>query len=94
MVFFWILWGFDAIVAAVFLYFFFVGLGDGSVSSFNGGLWFVVLLALAIVLGGSWLLKDHDHLNLAKSLLLILAIPSFLFGLYMLVAIFSGAKWN
>jgi hypothetical protein len=94
MILFWILWGIDAIVGVVTLYFFFVGLADGSVSSFNGGLWLVILVVLAALLGGSLLLKSADHLALAKSLLALLAIPALLFGLYMLIAIFSGAKWN
>jgi hypothetical protein len=33
-----LLWGFDALIALVVLCFFFVGLADGSVSSFNRGL--------------------------------------------------------
>jgi hypothetical protein len=36
---FWMLWGWDALIASVFVYFFLVGLADGSVSSFNAGLW-------------------------------------------------------
>jgi hypothetical protein len=94
MTFFWILWIFDALVAAIVLYFFFIGLSDGSVSSFNGGLWFAILLALAAILGGSWYLKSLDHLTLAKTLLSLLAIPAFLFGMYMLIVILSGSKWN
>ncbi len=35
MILFWILWGIDAIVALIAVYFFIVGLSDGSVSSFN-----------------------------------------------------------
>ncbi len=38
MILFWILWGIDFIVALIAVYFFIVGLGDGSVTSFNGAL--------------------------------------------------------
>jgi len=50
-------------------------------------------LGLVIVLGGSWFLKA-DHLTIAKILLSALAFPAFMFGLYMLLAIFTGSKWN
>ena len=46
---FWILWGIDAIVGAIAVAFFFIGIADGSVSSFNIALWLVILAALAAV---------------------------------------------
>ena len=56
MTFFWILWGIDAVLSLVVLYFFFVGLADGSVSSFNMGLWLMILIGIgAIMLGSLWL---------------------------------------
>ena len=94
MILFWILWGMDVVVALVALYFFFVGLGDGSVSSFNGGLWFGILLGLAAVLGGSWMLKTSDHLLAAQLLLSVVAIPASLFFLYLLIAVLTKARWN
>lgn len=94
MILFWTLWGIDAVVALVALYFFFVGLGDGSVSSFNGGLWFGMLVGLAAVLGGSLMLKSSDHLMAAKVLLSVLAIPAILFFLFFLIAILTKARWN
>ena len=50
---FWLPWAVDAVIAAVAVFFFFVGLADGSVSSFNIVLWMVLLLAVAVVVGGS-----------------------------------------
>lgn len=94
MTFFWILWGIDAFVALIAIYFFFVGLGDGSVSSFNGNLWFGLLAGLAIVLLGSLWLKNHDFMGLAKLLLAIVAIPAVGYGLIILISIFGGARWN
>jgi hypothetical protein len=52
---FWIFWALDAIAAAIVVGVFFIRLGDGSVSSSNGGLWTVVLLGLAAILGAAWL---------------------------------------
>ena len=51
--FFWFVWGFDALIAAIFLFFFFWGLSDGTVSSFNIVLWLGILAGLAGILGGS-----------------------------------------
>lgn len=83
--FFWILWGFDALIALVVLYFFAIGLLDGSVSSFNMGLWLLVLVLLAAVLLGSLQLVKHHYPLGAKLLLSALAAPGFLFGLMMLI---------
>jgi hypothetical protein len=88
MTFFWILWGFDAIIALIFLFFFFIGLGDGSVSSFNMNLWLLILAGLAVVLLGSLGLMKYDYVGIAKFLLSILAVPGFLYGLMVLSMLF------
>ena len=94
MAFFWTLWGFDACIALVALYFFFIGLGDGSVSSFNMGIWLMLLGGLAVILLGSLWLKGLEKLLLAKGLLAVLAVPGLLYGLFILLVVLSGAKWN
>ena len=94
MAFFWILWGFDACIALVALYFFFIGLGDGSVSSFNMAIWLIVLGGLAVILVGSLWLKGMGKLLLAKGLLGILAVPGLLYVLFMLLVIVSNPRWN
>ncbi|RFS15108.1 osmoprotectant transporter permease [Emticicia sp. C21] len=94
MILFWVFWGIDAIVALIALYFFFVGLADGSVSSFNMGLWLVLLIVLAGVLFGSLALKAAGNLNVAKILSGALAVPALLFLLFFVVVIASGEKWN
>jgi hypothetical protein len=88
MTFFWILWGFDAFIALIFLYFFLIGLTDGSVSSFNIGLWMLILAGLAGILLGSLGLMKIDYLAIAKLLLCVLAVPGFLFGLMTLSMLF------
>lgn len=94
MNFFWILWGVDAVIALVFLYFFFIGLADGSVSSFNGGLWFVILAALGAILVGSYWLHTHQQETFAKILLAVLAIPGLLCGLFFLIILITKPRWN
>lgn len=89
-----ILLGLDIAAAAVLVYFFLVGLVDGSVSSFNMGLWLAMLVGVAAVIGGGVALRRSGHTTWANLVLLVLAIPTFLYGLFILVVIFSGARWN
>jgi hypothetical protein len=91
---FWILWIFNALMALVPIYFFFVGLGDGSISSRNIGLWFIILLIVVAVVGGSMLLKAANQLALAKALLIIAAIPGVLAILYFLIVLIGKPRWN
>ena len=91
---FWTLFGIDGLVAAVVLFLFFAGLGDGSVSSFNIVLWLVILAILAAILGGGWLLKSSGHPGLASGVLLLLAIPGLIYGLFILSVILLQPRWN
>lgn len=91
---FWILWGIDALIALIALYFFFVGLVDGWVSSFNIGIWSLVLIGLAVVVFGSLWLKSIDQLGMAKGLLSLLAIPGILYALFVLMLIIGKPRWN
>lgn len=94
MIAFWTLWGIDAIAALVVLIFFFIGIGDGSVSSDNAGLWFVMLAVLAGILLGSLWLKAQGYLGWAKALLSVLAIPATLYGLFLLLVVITKPRWN
>jgi hypothetical protein len=91
---FWFLWGLDALIALVVLYFFFTGLFDGSVSSFNMGLWLIILLGLTVIMGGSLFLFSAGRSGLATIVLLILAIPGFLYALFLLILLITDARWN
>ena len=94
MNFFWILWGFDALIALVVLYFFFIGLADGSVSSNNLGLWTLLLVALAAIMFGSIWLQNYQYIAFAKGLLCVLAVPGLLAGLFMLIILITNPRWN
>ena len=91
---FWALWGIDAIVAAIFIYFFIIGLLDGSVSSFNLALWLVILGALTALLLGSPALRTRGKPRIAAALLRFLAIPALLAALLSLMVIISPPHWN
>jgi hypothetical protein len=88
-----VLWIIDALASAIVLIFFFVGLVDGSVSSFNMDIWIGILALLAVVLVGSLKLKAMGHPALSKLLLLIIAIPAGIYLLFLLLFISSGEKW-
>ena len=91
---FWLLWGFDALIALVILYFFFVGLADGSVSSFNMGSWLLLLLAVGGVLLGSYWLRSAGYSRPAYGVLLILALPGFLCLLFFLAVLIIHPRWQ
>ena len=91
--FFRLLLAIDAIAALVILYFFMIGLADGSVSSFNMELWFGILAAVAAILGGGLLLKAKGQRIAANLVLLVLATPAALYGLFFLSIIFQP-RWN
>lgn len=91
---FWICWGIDAVIALLFLGFFFVGIADGSVSSFNIGLWVVILVALGALLWGGTALRAAGRARFATRLLMLLAVPGVLVGLLFLVMIVANPRWN
>ena len=91
---FWLPWTVNAVVAAIAVYFFLVGLADGSVSSFNIALWLCVLLVLAGEVGGSLWLKTRGRSGTAITLLWILAAPAVLAGVFVLIVLLSNPRWN
>jgi hypothetical protein len=82
------------IVAAILVAFFVIGIGDGSVSSFNIALWLGTLALVAAVILGGYGLHTHGHNRAAAALLAVLALPELLYGLFVLRVVFSGARWN
>lgn len=84
----------DAAVAAGVLYFFVIGLADGSVSSFNAGLWAAILAGVAGVLAGGLLLNANGRRGAAIAVLTILAVPGLAFGLFVLSFVVLQPRWN
>ena len=89
-----ILLGIDAVVAAVAVYFFVVGLADGSVSSFNMGLWAAILIGLAAILWGGHALHAAGKEWPARIVLAVAAVPGVLAGLFMLLVVVTNPRWN
>ncbi len=92
--FFWIFWGIDALVGAIVVGYFFLGLADGSVSSFNSGIWAAILGALAVILAGSMWLKVVGRPGFGTALLLVLGIPGVLYGVFLFLVIVTKSRWN
>ena len=91
---FWILWAFNALVALVPIYFFFVGLGDGTVSSRNIHYWLIIMLIVAAVIGGTLYLKSVNQLPAAKVILILAAIPGLLALAYFAIILIGKPRWN
>lgn len=92
---FWVAWVIVALTALVFVYFFIVGLGDQSVSSFNIKLWLITLIAFPGILAGSYWLKNHHYIKLGIGLLLIPALPALLYAVFFLIILLGGPiRWN
>jgi hypothetical protein len=91
---YWILWIFNALIALIPIYFFFVGLGDGSISSRNLGIWLILMLVVAVVLVGPFLLKAAHQMGLAKGLMIVAAIPGILVVLYFIVVMTMNPDWK
>jgi len=94
MISFWILWIFNALMSLIPIYFFFIGLADGSVDSDNMGIWMILLAVVALIMGGTYWLKTQNQIKAAKVVLIIAAIPSVLAIIFMSVAIFGDVRWN
>ncbi len=89
-----VLWTFDAIVLAVFGYFFVSGLAHGTVSSFNIRIWLEILGGLALILWGSRALQRRGLAPLAFALLAFPAVPAFGYLLFLLAAMVLHPRWN
>ena len=91
---FWISFSIDALIGAIAIIFFFIGLIDGSVSSFNIEIWIIIFVVLAAIIFGSLGMKSLGYPLLATILLLVLAVPGLLSGLFLFLLIVTDASWN
>ena len=88
------MWGFDALIAAIVLFFFVWGVADGTVSSFNIVLWLAMLAGVGGVVGGSLWLRSTGRRSAARALLLLLAVPGSLLAIFYLVLLVTHPRWN
>ena len=94
LLFFWIFFGIDALICTIVAVFFFIGLGDGSVSWFNSGIWTTIWVVLTVIIAGSLGLKAVGHPVLGMILLLVLAVPGILSGFLLFLFVVTNSRWN
>jgi len=86
--------GIDLLMGAIAIIFLFIGLADGSVNADHIGIWIGMMAAMALIIGGGLWLKNTGRTVLGTLLLMVLAIPSFLSGLFLLWFVVSGTQWR
>ena len=92
---FWIGWWINAIVAlAVFCLAIFNLISDGARSPSEVGQWLLGLVMAILVLGGTWWLRSAGHTALATGIVMVLAVPALLFGLFMIALHFYKSPWK
>lgn len=89
-----LLFGIDALALAVLLFFFVQGSGDGTVGPGNLLLWLALIGGVAGILAGGWWLRRHGRPGLSSLLLLVLALPAGLAGLFVLSLIVFQPNWH
>jgi hypothetical protein len=90
---YWIFWGIDAIAAAILVLFSIIGLFDGSVTSFNIGLWLALLAGAALLLWAGDALRRSGKRSLATTLLGVLAFPTIAMGVFLLAVMILQPNW-
>lgn len=83
-----------AAVLAVAVYFFAIGIADGSVSSFNILLWLIVLVCLGCIVAGGYGLNANGQRRTATALLAVLAVPGIVAAIFILALIVFQPNWN
>jgi hypothetical protein len=91
---FWIFWGVDALATLVALFFFVLGLEDGSVSSFNIALWMEILVGVLGIVIGSLVLRSKGWVIAGIVLLCVLALPVLGWVLMFAIIFASNPRWN
>ena len=86
--------GIAAAVVLVVLYFFVVGLADGTVSSRNMAMWLALVGGVSATMTGGLVLDVRGKRGAAIAVLAILAIPGFVAGLLILALIVFQPRWN
>lgn len=75
------------------LVFFLWGVSDGS-AGYALGTWLAALAVPVAAIGGAVALRRNGHTGLATLLLLPVAIPALLYGLFVLSMLILQPRWN
>jgi hypothetical protein len=91
---FYIILAIDTLVPIIAIFYFFVGLADGSVSSRNMLLWIVLLAALVLLWLACLYLYKAGWIKLAWTIAILLGLPAMIGLLYILMIMFGNVRWN
>jgi len=86
--------GVSLATAAVAVAFFLIGLADGTVSSFNIGLWSLLLAGIGAVIGAGVALRSRGRTGLAVLVLCVTAAPAVIAVLFMVFILVAQPRWN
>ena len=78
----------------VLLVFFVIGIGDGSITSFNLTLWLALLGLGGISIWSGYALRRKGRTGLALAALSITALPGLLAALFLLLLLVMQPRWN
>ena len=84
----------SALTTMVAVAFFVIGVGDGSVSSFNLTLWLALLSAMSLSLWGGYALRVRGRSRLAIAALAVTAVPGVFAALFILLVLITQPRWN
>lgn len=84
----------DVIALLIAVYFFLEGLGDGTVSSVNIGLWLGILVGVSAPTLAGWHLRTREQILAANLVLAVVAVPAILAGLFVLSLLIAQPRWN
>lgn len=84
----------SALTAFAIVLFFFIGVADGSVSSFNLALWLGLLAATSVSLWAGLTLNRKGRFALALLALSITAVPGLVAALFVLLLLVTEQRWN
>ena len=85
---------FDLLALAVLLYFFMDGLRYASSGGGYMETWAPILLVAFGVLGGAWALHGNGKRRAASALLGVIAIPPFVYLLFVLLIVITQPNWQ
>ena len=94
MIMFGTLFALNVAAAMVALAFFIIGLGDGSVTSFNILIWAALLGTLFTMPWAAWAVRMRGRTRLGTMLLLPVALLAVLGGVVILVLIVNPPNWR
>jgi hypothetical protein len=84
----------SALTTLVAVAFFVIGIGDGSVSSFNLALWLGLLSVMVLSIWAGYALHARARVSLAIAALAVTAVPGILAALFVLLLLVTQPRWN